>query len=335
MRIAIVKLSALGDIIHAMVALQFIKQSLPDSSIDWIVEEGFKDILINNPDIDTIHTVNIKKAKKNRSFALLFQELKRLRKLPKYDVVIDAQGLIKSAIVARAIPSKQTFGFDKHSLRESFAARFYSETCSMGYDENIIKRNVFVVSSALGFAISEADILDKKPFLYSNSKKVAIPAKNRKLNVAFIPGASFKSKIYPVEKYIQLANELDANIIILWGSLEEKLMADQIHAGSENSSVASQLTLDELKLVISQVDLVIGGDTGPTHMAWALNIPSITIFGSTPGYRNTYSTDINRVIESESKVDPYKIDKNDFSIKAIKVDVIVKITKELLFKEKS
>ncbi len=335
MRIAIVKLSALGDIIHAMVALQFIKQSLPDSSIDWIVEEGFKDILINNPDIDTIHTVNIKKAKKNRSFALLFQELKRLRKLPKYDVVIDAQGLIKSAIVARAIPSKQTFGFDKHSLRESFAARFYSETCSMGYDENIIKRNVFVVSSALGFAISEADILDKKPFLYSNSKKVAIPAKNRKLNVAFIPGASFKSKIYPVEKYIQLANELDANIIILWGSLEEKLMADQIHAGSENSSVASQLTLDELKLVISQVDLVIGGDTGPTHMAWALNIPSITLFGSTPGYRNTYTTDINRVIESESKVDPYKIDKNDFSIKAIKVDVIVKITKELLFKEKS
>ncbi len=335
MRIAIVKLSALGDIIHAMVALQFIKQSLPDSSIDWIVEEGFKDILINNPDIDTIHTVNIKKAKKNRSFALLFQELKRLRKLPKYDVVIDAQGLIKSAIVARAIPSKQTFGFDKHSLRESFAARFYTETCSMGYDENIIKRNVFVVSSALGFAISEADILDKKPFLYSNSKKVAIPAKNRKLNVAFIPGASFKSKIYPVEKYIQLANELDANIIILWGSLEEKLMADQIHAGSENSSVASQLTLDELKLVISQVDLVIGGDTGPTHMAWALNIPSITLFGSTPGYRNTYSTDINRVIESESKVDPYKIDKNDFSIKAIKVDVIVKITKELLFKEKS
>jgi len=335
MRIAIVKLSALGDIIHAMVALQFIKQSLPDSSIDWIVEEGFKDILINNPDIDTIHTVNIKKAKKNRSFALLFQELKRLRKLPKYDVVIDAQGLIKSAIVARAIPSKQTFGFDKHSLRESFAARFYSETCSMGYDENIIKRNVFVVSSALGFAISEADILDKKPFLYSNSKKVAIPAKNRKLNVAFIPGASFKSKIYPVEKYIQLANELDANIIILWGSLEEKLMADQIHAGSENSSVASQLTLDELKLVISQVDLVIGGDTGPTHMAWALNIPSITLFGSTPGYRNTYTTDINRVIESESKVDPYKIDKNDFSIKAIRVDVIVKITKELLFKEKS
>ena len=330
MKIAIVKLSALGDIIHTMVALQFIKQHLPDSSVDWIVEEGFKDILINNPDIDVIHTVNIKKSKKNKSLTLLFQELRRLRRLPKYDVVIDVQGLIKSAIVARIIPSDKTFGFDKHSLRESFAASFYTKTCSMSYDENIIKRNVFVISRALGFDIPHTKILNKKPFLYSNSHNSDSLINDAKQNVAFIPGASFKSKIYPVEKYIQLANELDVNIIILWGSLEEKLMADQIYAGSENSSVANQLTLDELKLVISQVDLVIGGDTGPTHMAWALNIPSITLFGSTPGYRNTYKTNINKIIESESEVNPYKIDKNDFSIKAIKVDDIVKTTKQCL-----
>ena len=78
------------------------------------------------------------------------------------------------------------------------------------------------------------------------------------------------------------------------------------------------------------MDLVIGGDTGPTHVAWALNIPSITLFGSTPGYRNTYATNINHILESESKVDPYKIDKNDFSIKTIKVSDIVTRAKELL-----
>ena len=94
--------------------------------------------------------------------------------------------------------------------------------------------------------------------------------------------------------------------------------------------ITNKLTLDELKTFIAQMDLVIGGDTGPTHIAWALNIASITLFGSTPGYRNTYTTDINRIIESNSKVDPYKINKNDFSIKDIKVSDIVKITKELL-----
>ncbi len=330
MKIAIVKLSALGDIVHTMVVLQFIKKNLPNSTIDWIVEEGFKAILENNPDINTIHTVNIKKAKKNKSFKLLFQEFGKLRKLPKYDVVIDAQGLIKSAIVARLIPARKHFGFDKVSLREAFAAKFYTDTCHINYSENIIKRNTFVISSALEFDISHVDILDKSPFLYSNFKDTAPPVESHKSNIAFIPGASFKSKIYPVEKYIQLANKLDANIIILWGNAEERLMAEQIQSGSKNVSVSKQLTLDELKSIIAKIDLVIGGDTGPTHIAWALNVPSIILFGSTPGYRNTYATNINHVIESSSKVDPYKIDKNDYSIKDIEVSGIALKVKELL-----
>ncbi len=330
MKIAIVKLSALGDIIHAMVALQFIKKKYPDCQIDWVVEEGFKGILTNNPDINTIHTVNIKKAKKNKSLKLLLQELKKLRKLPKYDVVIDTQGLIKSAIVSRVIPSDKTFGFDKNSLRESFAAKFYTDTCSIDYSENIIKRNTFVISSALDFAISHTSILGKKLFLYSNSKSVSISTEGHKPNVAFVPGASFKSKIYPVEKYIKLANELDANIIILWGNSDEKLMADKIQSGSKNVGISNQLTLDELKSVITQMDLVIGGDTGPTHMAWALNVPSITLFGSTPGYRNTYTTNINYIIESSSKVDPTKINKSDFSIRDIEVEKVAFKARELL-----
>ena len=337
MRIAIVKLSALGDIIHAMVALQFIKQHLPNSTIDWVVEEGFKDILANNPDINEIHTVSIKKAKQQKSIKLLFNEIKKLRKLPRYDIVIDTQGLIKSAIVSRAIPSDQTFGFDRNSLRESFAAKFYTDVCSISYDENIIKRNITVISSALSIVASHNDILNKQSFLFSNSQISSDLLSDSKANIALIPGASFKSKIYPVDQYAQIANELksQANFIVLWGNQSERNMAEQIQKNAPEVHIADKLTLDELKGFITQTDLVIGGDTGPTHMAWALNVPSITLFGSTPGYRNTYITDINRVIESESEVDPYKINKNDFSIKTIKVNDIVKITKELLFQEKS
>ncbi len=336
MRIAIVKLSALGDIIHAMVALQFIKQHLPNSTIDWVVEEGFKDILANNPDINEIHTVNIKKAKQQKSIKLLFNEIKKLRKLPRYDIVIDTQGLIKSAIVSRAIPSDKTFGFDKDSLRESFAARFYTDTCNINYDENIIKRNTFVISSALDIKISHDDILTKKLFLFSNKQLSSDLLSNTKVNIALIPGASFKSKIYPADQYAQIANELksQANFIVLWGNQSEKNMAEQIQKNAPEVQIANKLTLDGLKGFIAQLDLVIGGDTGPTHMAWALNIPSITLFGSTPGYRNAYATNINKIIESDSEVNPYKIDKSDFSIKAIKVDDVVKITEELLFKGK-
>jgi heptosyltransferase-1 len=335
MRIAIVKLSALGDIIHAMVALQFIKKHLPNSTIDWVVEEGFKDILANNPDINEIHTVNIKKAKQQKSVKLLFNEIKKLRKLPRYDIVIDTQGLIKSAIVSRTIPSIQTFGFDKHSLRESFAAKFYTDACSISYDENIIKRNAAVISSALDIKISHDDILTKKPFLFSNKELSSDLLSNTKANIALIPGASFKSKIYPVDQYAKIANELksQANFIVFWGNQSERNMAEQIQKIVPEVHIADKLTLDGLKGFITKTDLVIGGDTGPTHMAWALNVPSITLFGSTPGYRNTYITDINRVIESESEVDPYKINKNDLSIKDIKVNEIVKITMMLIQSE--
>lgn len=87
-------------------------------------------------------------------------------------------------------------------------------------------------------------------------------------------------------------------------------------------------SLDELKYVISKCSLLIGNDTGPTHMAWGLNVPSITIFGPTPTNR-VYVTPINKVVKSDSEVNHYKLNKNDFSIQEIESEKIVKIAKEL------
>ena len=128
MKIAIVKLSALGDIVHAMVVLQFIKNHYPKIEIDWVVEKDFKELLESHPDINKVHVVNIKKAKKKKSIYLLLNELRRVRQFGPYDLVIDMQGLIKSALISRMIPSDKTFGFDKYSARESLAAIFYKQT---------------------------------------------------------------------------------------------------------------------------------------------------------------------------------------------------------------
>ena len=100
MKIAIVKLSALGDIVHAMVVLQFIKKYNQKIEIDWIVKESYKGLLEFNPNISKAHVVNIKKIKKKKSFYLLFNELRRLRNFGPYDVVLDMQGLIKSSIIS-------------------------------------------------------------------------------------------------------------------------------------------------------------------------------------------------------------------------------------------
>jgi heptosyltransferase I len=330
MKIAIVKLSALGDIVHAMVVLQFIKNHYPKIEIDWVVEEDFRELLESHPDIDKVHVVNIKKAKKKKSLFLLLNELRSVRKFGPYNLVIDLQGLIKSALITRMISADKTFGFDKYSARESLASIFYNQTFNFDYDKNIVERNIALISFALKIPIIEENIQKKIPFLFSNRTYFFKTLSSFKKNILLIPGASFKSKCYPVEKFAEVAKEIDANFLIIWGNQKEKIMADKIKVLSPKVIICEKLSLDALISLISQVDIVLGSDTGPTHMAWALNQSSITLFGPTPGYRNSYITKINRIIESKSEVNPYKIDKNDNSINDIDVQEILKVTQGLL-----
>jgi heptosyltransferase-1 len=330
MRIAIVKLSALGDIVHSMIVLQFIKKYNQEILIDWFVEESYKALLEFHPDINKLHLVNIQKAKKKKSLFDLTKEFKKVLKLDPYDLVIDMQGLIKSAIFSKLIPSKETWGFDKVSARERFASIFYNKTFKCAYDINIIERNLLLIEHALGASFALNQIHNKTPFLYSRRQKLNIKLTESKKNIILIPGASHDSKRYPASLLAELTKLIDANFIVIWGSLKEEILAKKIKDISSGVNICSKLQLDSLILLISKVDLVIGPDTGPTHISWALNVPSITLFGPTPGYRNTFATKVNRAIESNSKVNPNKIDKNDYSIKNIDVNEILVIARELL-----
>jgi len=138
MRIAIVRLSALGDIIQSMIVLQFIKKRFPDSSIDWFVDSQFANLLDGCPDIDNIISLNIKEIKKKKSISQLFKTLRKLRRIKKYDQVFDLQGLIKSAIITRFIPAEERIGFDRKSVREKLATYFYSKKYYFPYHQNVI-----------------------------------------------------------------------------------------------------------------------------------------------------------------------------------------------------
>ena len=330
MKIAIVKLSALGDIVHSMIVLQFIKKHNKEILIDWFVEESYKELLEIHPDINKVHFVNIKQAKKKKSIFILQKEFEKVRKLDSYDLVIDMQGLVKSAIISKLIPSKITIGFDKISVRERFASIFYNKTFTFNYDKNIILRNVELINFALNLNIGKHQIDKKTPFLYAAIKYINTDLSNFKKNILIIPGASFKAKIYSSNKYAEIANNVDANFLVLWGNSNEKNIADEIKAKAPHVNIVEKLSLGSLISLISQVHLVIGSDTGPSHMAWGLNIPSILLFGPTPAYRNSYKTLTNQFIESNSKVNPFKINKTDFSIKEIQVDDIVKMIHDFL-----
>lgn len=330
-RIAIIKLSAMGDIIHAMVALQYIKKQYPNLKIDWFVESAFAGVLENNPDINEIIKLDLKSIKKDKKEIINQIKLIKKYKTNSYDLVIDAQGLIKSAIVSFFL-GKSRVGFSKNSTREKLASFFYTKKVDIAYDKNAIERNVKVLSQALNFEITKDDILNKKPFLfYKNENEVIYEYLSKdKKNVLFVIGASWPSKMYSKEKFAKIINNLDENCLITWGNEAEKDIADFI-ANISKAKVLPKLDLNSLKAIMSKVDLVIGNDTGPTHMAWALNIPSISLFGNTPGYRNTYITNMNKIIESKSIVNPFKLDRNDFSIKEIDENEIINMAKGLLY----
>jgi heptosyltransferase-1 len=147
--------------------------------------------------------------------------------------------------------------------------------------------------------------------------------------ILFVVGSTWESRNYPKEQFIQVANSLKKIVYIIWGSEEEHKKAIWMSSNSKYIKILPKVTLDNLKLIIFNSKLLIGNDTGPTHMAWGLNKPSITLFGPTPINR-VYITNINKALKSSSEVNHFKLDKNDFSIKEISAYKIVEIAQELL-----
>lgn len=326
MKLCIVKLSAMGDIIHAMVALEFIKKKHPNIEIDWIVEKTFMGILEHNPNINNILPLELKKIKKDKKE--FFTQLKLIQHYKKrnYDVIIDAQGLLKSAIVSKLLKSSHSilYGFSKNSIREGIASVFYDKKIEIAYNENTIDRNVKVLTQPFHINVTSQDILNKKPFLFYPKN---IPFQKEKYNL-FVIGSTWESRNYPKEKFLQIAEELQETTYIIWGSTQEKEKALWLEKHSKFISILPKGNLNQLKSIIAHSNLLIGNDTGPTHIAWGLNTPSVTLFGPTPTNR-VYITPINKVVKSKSIINHYKLNKNDFSICEIEIKEILQAIDEI------
>jgi heptosyltransferase I len=324
-RIAIVRLSALGDIVNSAVVLQIIRHHYPHAIIDWVVEEGFAPILNNHPLLNDVIAIPLKRIKKTKSFSLLRETISILRSRPPYDQIIDAQGLLKSALVASFLKGK-VHGFDRHSAREAIAAWFYDTASAIPYEMNVIKRNVLVITEALQIPYDENEILTKESLfpLQERPNEFLNPK-----NIACVIGASWPSKCYPREHFVTVCDNLPYPCYLIWGSENERLDAQWISSHSSNAHVAPQMSLTQLVNFIGHCDLVIGNDTGPTHMAWAMNRASITLFGPT-NERMIFPTASNLGIKSPSSVNILKINRDDFSICDIDPISVIETAKELL-----
>ena len=316
LKIAIVKLSALGDIVHAAIVLQFIKKHYSNAHITWLIDARFASLLKNHPLIDELVVLPLKQSFK--------QSYKILKTLGKFDKVIDLQGLFKSAIVAKII-GKQTYGFSRESVKDKIAARLYRHKFKINYNENIIIRNLALVAFALNFSFEASEILEKKPCFEVSEIYKNESGKKRVLIAAF---ASEESKIY--DKFKDVIRLLDGcEIYLCYGSESEKARAEAIISGT-SAKLLEKLSIKDMIDFIASCDLVIGNDSGLTHLAWAVNRPSITLFGNRPSHRNAYVTDKNLVVDMGKQIDARSIDKNDFCIREIYPETVANFAKRLL-----
>ena len=316
LKIAIVKLSALGDIVHAAIVLQFIKKHCPNAHITWLVDARFASLLKDHPLIDELVILPLKESFK--------KSYKIIKTLGKFDKIIDLQGLFKSAVVAKLL-GKEIYGFSRESVKEKIAARLYRHKFKIDYNENIIVRNLSLVGYALNFSFDRDEILKKSPCFEICKKFKNESGKKRVLIAAF---ASEESKIY--DKFKNVIRLLEGcEIYLCYGSESEKARAEAIISGT-SAKLLEKLSIKDMIDFIASCDLVIGNDSGLTHLAWAVNRPSITLFGNRPSHRNAYVTDKNLVVDMGKQIDARSIDKNDFCIREIYPETVANFAKRLL-----
>ncbi|WP_231224005.1 lipopolysaccharide heptosyltransferase I [Helicobacter pylori] len=319
MKIAIVRLSALGDIIVGAVFLAAIKERFANAQIEWFVDERFGAILEHSPYIDKLHPIALKSTLTTFNPLKIFKLFKSLRAY-EYDIVIDMQGLIKSALITQMLKAPKKVGFDYASAREGLSAFFYSQKVSIAYNEPVLKRNFTLLSHALNLPkkeISESLSSRSKVFSYQDSPKIdALNLNKNKLKILFVLETSKINKTYPIERFKELALALENfQICLLWHASEDKATA-LYHTLKNQRDVLllPKLTLNEVKALLFKMDLIIGGDTGITHLAWALQKPSITLYGNTPMERFKLESPINVSLTGNSNANYHK---KDFSIQNI------------------
>lgn len=267
--------------------------------------------------MDEVVALPLKDKKFLKTFGILRQ------KQGQFDIIIDLQGLLKSALVSRSL-GKNIFGFDKFSTKEGLASIFYTHKYSCNYDKNIILRNLELCSFALNFSFDEKEILTKEPCFLKKSripnKNSRIPDKksripNRKILIA--PFASENSKCYAHFASVIKGVKEFAQCFLVAGNKPEREKATKL--ASSGATLLAPLDLAQILEFMDTCDLIIGNDSGITHLAWAQNYATITLFGNRSGARNAFATPKNLIIQATPKheIDAFHIDKSDFCINDI------------------
>ncbi len=292
-KILIIKLSSLGDIVHTLPVLPLLKERFPEGEISWLVEKKYQPLLLKNPFINSLMTVDTLRWRKKplypSTYGEIFSSIRELRR-GRFDLAIDFQGLIKSGLLAFLTGVSLRLGFGKDNLREPWSSIFLNRSRPSAAQEiHVIDKNLGLLKP-LGIDSKRVEF----PLVVSEDAERYVTEGLRALKLKeFIiinPGGGWRSKRWSPEKYASLADmiigEMGYQILLTWGPGEREL-ATEIASRMKNSPAISFSTdIPQLIALIKRAKLLVGGDSAPLHLAVACRIPVVGIYGPSDPDRN-------------------------------------------------
>ncbi len=278
-KILIVKPSSLGDVVHSLPFLSAVKSCFPNSEIHWVIAKGLEGLLDGNPMINKLIVINKDLWKRISRAVDTVREVRRLFKEireEQYDLVVDLQGLLRSGLITLASRAPARIGFTEAREGSRF---FYTATVRGGKDLHAVDRYL-KIATALG---CEADgAVFPFPLTKDSDSWVKAFKSDLKEYIVFVPGARWTTKIWPAENFGKVASLVPVRSVVV-GSGADKGIAEKVVASSLGKavSVAGKTSLTELIEIMRGARLAVSNDSGPMHIAAALGVPVVAIFGPT------------------------------------------------------
>lgn len=281
MNVCVIKTSSMGDVIHTLPALTDAQKAIPSLSIDWVVEENFAEIPRWHSAVNRVIPIALRRWRKSPFSIQTRNEWKNyctLLRDENYDAVIDAQGLIKSALFATRFAQGVKHGYDRKSIREPLASFFYDKKYAISYQQHAVERIRQLFAQSLGYELPQVqgDYGIARHFLHQTSEQNY---------VVFIHSTTRVDKHWEEPEWQKLIEKItalsDCEIHLPWGNEQEKARAERLAQVHSNVIVLPKLTLTELAKQLANAKAVVSVDTGLAHLTAALDKPNITLYGAT------------------------------------------------------